>query len=73
MTKRSFKRFLKKYSLVANVLSGLSATGIALLAILANDLSYTALLVISFILLVAGVAGHTWKEEVEEDEDKCSL
>lgn len=69
--KRSFKRFLKKYSLVANVLSGLSATGIALLAILANDLSYTCLLVVSFILMVAGVAGHVWKEEIEDDTS-CS-
>lgn len=67
MTKRSFKRFLKKYSLVANVLSGLSATGIALLAILANDLSYACLLVISFTLMVAGVTGHVWKEEIDTE------
>lgn len=72
MTKRNFKKFLKKYSLVANVLSGLSATGIAILAILANDLSYAALLIVSAVLLVAGVTGHVWKEEIEED-NQCSL
>ncbi len=64
---RKFKRVLKKYSTLANVLAGLSASGFTMLMLFVDYLTFWPLFGISALLLLAGVIGYTIKEEIEED------
>ena len=62
------RQILKKYSTLANVLAGVSASGFGMLMLFVDYLTFWPLLIISALLCLFGIVGYVIKEELEEDE-----
>ena len=69
----SFRKSLKKYSTLANILAAISTVGFGALFFYVDYLTLLPLSVVIAVLAIAGITGKVIKDEIEDEEDACKL